>query len=250
MDRSTSQINNLRSELLGQISSLRNSSTAEIKSIVNDIFDSKVKELIEEFSNSKTTQNAFLEPKEDSKNFNYYTEGTYQGNTVKFTLAGEVVNPQDEDKLDQSTEFIEFAGGGSDYAFKLYATTTGGQNPQPRIGVIYGEVNEQPPSGMTTSSPFLISPANNATVYLDITFDTGGSVQNTAISSGSSVPSNTETKLYVSLGVVALANNTYSIVRQIHFSGNIIVRKQNVCFDGDPKIDYLFVATKDLIEVQ
>lgn len=232
----------VRSEVVGTRNQISQLSDKLLKYV-----DDKIKEALDQVSSDQGSGGS-APPK--SSDLNYYTEGTYDGRTVKFSLFGEVVDPQDEPFL-SADEFIQLAGGGdSEFAFKLYPTTTGGQNPQPRIGVVYGEVNEQPPSGMTTSSPFLISPANNATVYLNITFDTDGSVQSTAITSGASVPNNTETNLYVRLGIVALANNAYSITRQIHFSGNIIVRRQNVCFDGNPKIDYLFVATKDLVEVQ
>jgi len=180
-----------------------------------------------------------------SPEFNYHTRGTYEGSEVRFALQGEVLTPQDAAQYGD-VNYIEFGGEGSggDYAFRLFPTTTDTTPPQPRVGVVYGEVNKIAPTNINS----LFSPANNGLLWLRITFATNGAFQGSSIQTGSSLPANTPTNLHVLIGRVILEDSAYTVNRQT-LLGDIIVRRYNVCENGDPKVDYIIVANEEAVEL-
>lgn len=122
-------------------------------------------------------------------------------------------------------------------AFKLFVTTTPPPNQQPAIGVVYGEVNKAAPTNMGS----LFFPSNFGILYLNISFDPSGTFISSSVASGSSLPQNTPTRLYVLIGRVLLQQGVYSIDRQAHL-GDFIVRRQDICINGDTYVDFAFVG--------
>jgi hypothetical protein len=188
------------------------------------------------------------------QNFNYLTQGTYNGKTVKFSLAGQVLSDEQEDEIPAdllSKTFIEFAGGGKDFAFGLYVTTIIiNDQPQSRVGVEYGEINGEPPESMVISGDpeFLLDPPNNGFVYAAIEFNGSGEIIERTIDSGQTIPEDTETIAHVSIGKIAKINNVHSIISQ-HHAGNINIRRYGMCSNGEPKYDYFLVGTKESVIV-
>lgn len=211
----------------------------------------KAAQRIEEVTSSSPSR----PPTADDKfqNFNYLTQGTYNGKTVKFSLAGQVLSDEQEDEIPAdllSKTFIEFAGGGKDFAFGLYVTTIIiNDQPQSRVGVEYGEINGEPPEGMVISGDpeFLLDPPNNGFVYAQITFDSLGAIEERIVTSGPTIPEDTETVAHISIGKIAKINNVHSIISQ-HHAGNINIRKYNICEDGNPKVDYVLAANKETVD--
>lgn len=190
-----------------------------------------------------------LIPEDDiSRNpsLNYTTRADYQGQEVKFTLFGQVLTP-DEAAQFGNINYIEFGGeggGGEDFAFKLYTVTLPTDPPQARIAIVYGEVNEEPPIGIDG----LLAPANGESIYIAVNFNSDGLLLNSVISFGPSLPANTATTCHVLIGKVSLVNNVYSIDRQA-LLGDIIIRRYNICENGEPAVDYIFLANKEAIEL-
>ena len=229
-----------RSVTSQSISSLRSEISTESKSLIGEktkAVESKLAELVKRLEE-------FFDNKKDGKesDFNYTTRGTYEGGEVRFALTGQVLTPEEEAEFG-NINYIEFGGDGGNFAFRLFPTTTGGDDPEPRIGVQYGEINGQPPSGMTQDDPFLLD-CGTAKIWAGIGFNLlDGSISSRTINFGSSVPNNSTigTGANIFIGEVSFSDGVYTILNQAH-TGNINIRKYNVCENGTPKTDYLFIG--------
>jgi len=234
-----SKIESIKSELSAQLSSIEAGLISQIDSIIS--------EKIKEISISESSPNTPLKDDERGKlppDPNYFTNAKYLGSDVKFGITGGQVFTPEENDLVTDLEFIQFGGeGGGDFAFRLFPTSTSGNNPQPRIGVQYGEINGTPPSGMSQSEPFLLD-CGTAKIWVEIGFNLlNGSISSRVINFGSSVPNNSisGTGANIHIGDVIFENETYTVKNQFYV-GNINIRKYDICENGTPKSDYIFIG--------
>jgi hypothetical protein len=180
-----------------------------------------------------------------NQDLNYTTRGTYEGNEVRFSLFGQVLTPEEKDQFG-NINFIEFGGGegGGNFAFRLIPTFTTDEPPQPRIRVSYGETNKEAPNNIDD----LFAPANNGLIWLMVAFESDGTFESSSIQVGATLPANTPTSLHVLIGKVTLQNDAYTIDRQA-LLGDIIVRRYNICENGEPVVEFIFSANNESIPI-
>lgn len=138
------------------------------------------------------------------------------------------------------------AGGGIGglASFQLYAST----DPI-AIGVYYGLINGEPPSGMDTVEPFLIYPNNQNIVYVSVQFNNSTrEITSRTISNAASLPTNNQQQVYFSLGKVGFDGTNYSIIYQDHI-GNINFREYLVSINGILYRDYIKTFTLEPVEI-
>jgi hypothetical protein len=88
--------------------------------------------------------------------------------------------------------------------FELVASASEGPSPEPRLRVIISTIDGMLPDGFTAGDdpPFLLTPSDGThVVYFEITLTSDkDAVASVAIEQGASLPEDTDSKKYVSLG--------------------------------------------------
>jgi len=217
---------------------------SDLNSQIESLVTNSIKDLESRIDERKSNTPSQPEDQSATNNlFNYTTRGSYEGQEVRFALNGQVLTPEEADEFG-NINYIEFGGeGGGNFAFRLFPTTTGGSDPQPRIGVQYGEINGTPPSGMSQSQPLLLD-CGTAKIWAEIGFNLlDGSISSRVINFGSSVPNNSISGggANIQIGDVIFENETYTVNNQFYV-GNINIRKYDICENGTPKSDYIFIG--------
>jgi hypothetical protein len=147
------------------------------------------------------------------------------------------IDVQEPKNFGTTSEVGDFPQGGS-YAFKIIPTFTGGTNPQPRIKISYGEVNQAAPTNISS-----LFDAPSGSVYLNVFFQENGSFENSSIVFGGSLPQNTPTRVSILIGMVTRLTDPPSYIVDLQaLLGNIILRRQDICINGDPYVDFALVG--------
>jgi hypothetical protein len=240
--------NNQQGPSLDSVISAKVNTALQNSSILNEILSIKVENILRNNQQTELQQSLlgkvenFINNTENLRKIN--NESNSRSSAEKSSQLATITTPPPKEDTERDKSPLNFGGETNteispkiEYAFKIIPTTTGGENPQPAIKISYGEVNQLPPSNMGD----LFTPSSGS-VYLDISFANNGNFSGSSIGFGS-LPQNTPTRVAILIGRITLLNDPPSYIVNLQaIHGNIIVRRNNVCFLGNPAVEFLLVA--------
>lgn len=130
--------------------------------------------------------------------FNYTTEGTYEGETVRFALHGQVLNEEEKERIGDTNLILFGGGGGQCTGLRLYKKTDGARNG---VWIGAGTIDGELPSDFDPIDGKFIANSGSGFVYAAITIDTiWGTVENVDIRTGLFVPESNNNITYFKIG--------------------------------------------------